>query len=534
MSKFQAALTTIEAFFNASPKEDSAVAARHELPAPPKRLILGLMFALVIYVIVRGVAAAAVRTFLFDELLALAVASQSSTRAMWNALSEGVDSQAPLFYLIERAVLNVLKNKQIALRLPAILALPCTLTCVFVYVRRKSSEFIAFLCAVLILLTSLFHIYAVDGRAYGMVIACIAFALVCYQRVPSPIWTIMLGVSLILAELLHYYAIFSMLPFWVAEFVCILRARRFRWQVSAALALGPVPLLLFWPWISHLRALLGPHIWTHYGLSSIPLTYGGFFLTGGAFGFAVVSVCVVGIVGARLLTAEGKSGERVERDPVEAALLLALLALPFPTALAVNLMHGAMLDRYLLASALGVALTMACVMSWARERVVLLFAVFVFSSVAVHEFTFWRSVHSLRLDNLAPPVEALIQKAGHPDLPVVVSDGVTYLQLAYYAPPEWKKRFVFLEDSEKAVKYSGTDSIDKNLVILRPYMPIQVDALLEFVAAHPAFLLYVEDPGAGFDWLPGYFSEVASSVQVVVVEANRKVYLVTMKAEASR
>jgi len=84
------------------------------------------------------------------------------------------------------------------------------------------------------------------------------------------------------------------------------------------------------------------------------------------------------------------------------------------------------------------------------------------------------------------------------------------------------------------VKYSGTDSIDKNLVILRPYMPIQVDALLEFVAAHPAFLLYVEDPGAGFDWLPGYFSEVASSVQVVVVEANRKVYLVTMKAEASR
>ncbi len=514
--------------------EEGPVAMGNELPAPSRKVILGLMVALVIYVIVRGLATAAVRTFLFDELLTLAVASQSSARAIWNALSRGADSQPPLFYLVERAALSIINSKQIAVRLPAILALPCTLICVFVYIRKKNSEFIAFLCAVLILLTSLFHIYAVDGRAYGMVIACIAFALVCYQRVPSPFWTIMLGVSLILAEFLHYYAVFSMLPFWVAESVYILRGRRFRWQVWAALALGPVPLLFFWPLLSSLRTLYGAHIWTHYGLSSIPPTYGSFFLTGGAFGFALIAVCVAGIVGARLLAVEGGSRARVERDPVEAALLLALLGLPLPTALAANLMHGAMLDRYVLASILGVALAMPCVMSLARERVVLLFAIFVFSSVAIHEFSFWRSARSLRPDNPAPPVEALIQKAGHPDLPVVVSDGITYLQLAYYASPEWKKRFVFLEDVDKAVKYSGTDSIDKNLVVLRPYMPIQVDALSEFVATHGTFLFYVEDPGAGFDWLPSYFPVEASSMQALVVEANRKVYLVTMKEEPSR
>jgi hypothetical protein len=341
----------------------------------------------------------------------------------------------------------------------------------------------------------------------------------------------MLGVSFMLAESLHYYALFSMLPFWVAESVYSLRARRFRWQVWAALALGPLPLFFFWPLLSNLRAYFGTHIWTHYGLSSIPLTYGSFFLTGGAFGFAVIAMCIAGVVGARLLPTRDMIEAKVERDPVEATLLLAFLVLPFPTALATNLMHGAMLDRYVLASVLGIALAMACVLSLARERIVLLFAVFVFSSVAIHEFSFWRSAHSFRLDNPAPPVEALMQKAGHTDLPVVVSDGITYLQLAYYASPEWKKRFVFLEDSSKAVQYMGTDSIDKNLVVLRRYMPMQVDSLPEFVAAHPTFLLYVEDPGAGFDWLPNYFSGEASSVQALLMEGIRRVYLVKMKED---
>jgi hypothetical protein len=153
----------------------------------------------------------------------------------------------------------------------------------------------------------------------------------------------------------------------------------------------------------------------------------------------------------------------------------------------------------------------------------------VLSSVVIHEFSFWRSAYSLRLNNPAAPVEAVIQKAGHPDLPVVVSDGNAYLQLNYYAEPEWQKRFVFVADAEKAAKYTGKDTLDKNLLVLRDYTPIQVATLSEFVPAHPTFLLYVEDPGSGLDWLRNYFPEQASSVQALVAEGNRKVYLVTMK-----
>ena len=515
-------------------REEAPEADQSRFQAPPAKVIHWLMGMLVVYVIVRSIVAATTKPFWFDEFLTLTVSSLPNLKAVWGALSRGLDSPPPVFYVVEREFIGLLQNKQIALRLASILAFPCTLLCIFVYVKKRSGEAIGLICALLLLLTSLFHSHAVDARPYSMMIACVAIALVCYQRVPSPVWTVMLGLSLMLAESFHYYAVFSMIPFGVAEFVYFFSTRRFRWPVWVALALGPAPLLIFWPLLSNLRALYGLHYWAHYSLSSIPLTYGSFFLTGGAFGFALVAVCATGVVGARLLPTKEAPNESIGRDPAEASLLLTLLLLPFPTALATHLMHGVMVDRYVVASVLGVALSLACVMALARGRVVLIFAVFILSTIALHEFTFWRAAHSLRLDNPASPVEALVQKAGHTDLPVVISDGTTYLQMAYYASPESKKRFVFLQDGQKAVQYSGTDSVDKGVDILQSYAPLQVEPLSQFIAAHRTFLFEVENnPALGLAWHPGYLQAEASSMQLIGADGTRKIYLITMKENST-
>src|SRR5208337_5695249 len=121
----------------------SAAGARQELPVSSKRLILGLMVALVVYVIVRGMAAAAMKPFWFDELLTWAVSSQPSMGAVWAALTRAVDGQPLGFYAIERIASSFSHNKEIALRLPAILAMPCTMVCVFVFVKKRSGELIA-------------------------------------------------------------------------------------------------------------------------------------------------------------------------------------------------------------------------------------------------------------------------------------------------------------------------------------------------------------------------------------------------------
>jgi hypothetical protein len=69
------------------------------------------------------------------------------------------------------------------------------------------------------------------------------------------------GSQLATAQALHYYAVFAVVPFFIAEAVLVLQARRLRVVVWLALACGPVPLLVFWPLLSKFKAYYGAHIW---------------------------------------------------------------------------------------------------------------------------------------------------------------------------------------------------------------------------------------------------------------------------------
>ena len=77
--------------------EERPVTSGYELPKPSRKVILGLMVALVLYVLVRNVAAAMTRPIWCDEVLTMLVASQPNLRAMWTALMRGVDSHPPPF-----------------------------------------------------------------------------------------------------------------------------------------------------------------------------------------------------------------------------------------------------------------------------------------------------------------------------------------------------------------------------------------------------------------------------------------------------
>ena len=67
-------------------------------------------------------------------------------------------------------------------------------------------------------------------------------------------------------------------------------------------------------------------------------------------------------------------------DPVEAALLLAFLALPISTYIATKILHGGMLDRYVTPTIVGIAISLCCALSLARKGVMALFALFVLLS----------------------------------------------------------------------------------------------------------------------------------------------------------
>src|SRR5262249_8013500 len=172
-----------------------------------------------VYTAVRGITGAAAKPLLLDELLTLTIARQPDIHGVWKAVQSAFDGHPIPFYLIERIALHASNNVEIALRLPSILAFPCLLICIFSFARRSYGEIAALFSVTLILVTDLFDTYLVDARPYSMLMACIGLALVCYQRIGTPVYRLLFPLALLCAESLHYFAIFAMAPFGIAELV---------------------------------------------------------------------------------------------------------------------------------------------------------------------------------------------------------------------------------------------------------------------------------------------------------------------------
>jgi hypothetical protein len=218
----------------------------------------------------------------------------------------------------------------------------------------------------------------------------------------------------------------------------------------------------------------------------------------------------------------------------ERVLVLGLLALPLAAFVAMKIAHGGLTERYMLPAALGLPLAAGYILPRFDRRLVALFGVFLFFGLTAQESSFWlhQRHHLGKIVSPAQEVEEFVNKAGHRDLPVMVSDARDYLQLTYYGSPALVTRLVVLEDAPRALVYSGSDNVDKQLLILRSYVSLQVYEFHGYVAKHPEFLLYSE--GTMFDWWPARLVEDGYVLRLVAIHESRKVYLVVSKDQASQ
>lgn len=153
------------------------------------RFLPGLTYSvlalLTVYGFVRSVVAAAGKPFWYDELLTEVVAAQGTWDRIIAALRGPTDGQPPLFYVVEHLASGLCANQQVALRLPAALGLVCALLCLFVFARKHCGDLLALVCAGGLFVSCVFQTYAQETRPYSLVMALIAFAMVCYQRAES-------------------------------------------------------------------------------------------------------------------------------------------------------------------------------------------------------------------------------------------------------------------------------------------------------------------------------------------------------------
>ena len=241
-----------------------------------KLAALGI-WILIAYAIVRSLFAAASKPFWYDEVSTIILARQRTISAIWRALAHAADGQPPSFYIVERAAVALVQNPHIAFRLPSIFGFACALLCIFRFVRQRSGGVYALFCAAILLVTVLYDPYAIEARPYSLLVACVAIALLCYQRAPEAGWLVLMGISLAAAEALHYYAVFALVPFGLAEIAVFLKTRRLRPGVWLALACELVPLAVDWPLLLAAKRSFGPHIWDPPTLRHIGSIYGWLF-----------------------------------------------------------------------------------------------------------------------------------------------------------------------------------------------------------------------------------------------------------------
>jgi hypothetical protein len=283
---------------------------------------------------------------------------------------------------------------------------------------------------------------------------------------------VLLGLSLILAESFHYYAVFAMIPFGLAEIVLSLSTRRARWPIWAALACGTLPLMISWPILRAIKILYGSQVFSRAAFSQVPGYYGSYFVTSHAFGLELAAVSIASIVWSYLWPKQAllRPAGHQAGDVSEAALLLGLNVLPLIVVVLVSLTHGVLLDRYALATTIGVAFGIASALCTVRPEAIVLFAILLFPIVG--------------------------------------------------------KRLVYLTDADKELAFEGTDTIVKAMVGLRDYSPVRVVNYGQFTTTQREFPVYSD--GAG--WILENLSREAASVRLLKLDKGRCLYLMQMRA----
>lgn len=384
------------------------------------RAAFPVLLGIVVYAALRNLAQATIKPLWFDELITQVMTRQSSLSALWSALKSAADSNPPGFYLIERAAVALPLNEHIAYRLASVVAFSFTLICLYWLVERRSGPLRALLCASLLLVTPLFTLYADEARPYSVLIACISFALVCYQREPGALWTFGLFACLTLAMCLHYYAVFALLPFLAAELVLTCQTRRPRYFVWIALLLSLAPVLVFRPLWEASKTYYGFHIWSRPRFTDVLDSYGSFFQVGRPWGLALVALCVAAVLRAVWPRDwPAKSVEGRQMGPLqEPVLALGFIAFPLIVFVSAELVHGAVVPRYFLCAILGIVLGLRCVLDWLPSRAVLAGAALLLVVIVSQELGFWTDfAQSAPTAGAALSLEALADSLPQKDLP---------------------------------------------------------------------------------------------------------------------
>ncbi len=432
-----------------------------------------------------------------DELLTTFSARQANVHEIVQAIQEGCDGPPPLYAILVHFLIPIVKNEALAARLPSSIGFCAMMLGLFAFCRKRVSTLYALIASMLA--CEVCRYYSTEGRSYGAVLGCAAWALVCWQGVQGPrrlVNLVGLGFFLSLMMALHYYSVFFLGPLLLVELVRSARKKEIDLGIIAAAAAACGVLALHYPLIEA-GAQATEHFWSQASLAQIRPFYTTFLVP-------MMGVCSIGILALALfpVLADEIRPQPIEIPLREWILLNTLSVTPVLVIVASIFTTHIFVDRYLVWSAIG----MAALASFAvfrgfrghRPASVSILAILLTAAAGRQAIGQLSNGSPLRerqdiLDRLKT-----VDSSGQP---ILVTDSHAFIEMSYYAPLEIRNRIVYPIRRELDLRYTNTDSDALLFAALARRSHLHIEQYEKFMAEHKSGFLLASRYS---DYLPEY------------------------------
>ncbi len=524
-------------------------------------------------------ARARAKPFWHDEVFTI-LESRLPLTTLWRASQDGLDLAPPLNTILTRVTHAALGAGLIRTRLPPMCGFTAACLLVFVMVRRRSNALIGLAAAIALCFTGAFQ-YAYEARGYDLTVGCFAVAFFAWSEAARGrrrrLHLLVMGMALAAGVWAHYYAVVAFVPLAIGELVRQIGRRRVdraSWIAFAGAAAAVLPLAPLL--ISSLPQ--AATFWTRQETVSISNTYGevlGAIITSRFTLSGLIVMVLIVLALFRRLRGDGRRtggalapssdggpegpplpitrrGEALGRPisisrsggalapplhgPPDGPLLptcerhelvagLVSLTIPALAMLVASVTGGAFVPRYTLFADVGFALVVPLAIARfasvvaAADVILCLILVVPLASDVVNTLAS-RPFESHNPIDDRPLLTQQLARGGD----IVVSGGLTYLQLWYYLSAEQQPRAIYVADPETELRETHTDTIDRGYLSLSRWSDVPIVAYNEFVLAQRTFYVY----GCGPHWLSNRLHDDGASISNIRYELGCWLYRVDL------
>jgi hypothetical protein len=459
-----------------------------------------------------------------DELFTVYISQQPTLSDVWHALMTGAEQLPPFFFVIVRIFTSALGSSPIVFRLPETLGFLIMSLSLFFFVQKRVPSSYGLLAFIFPAVTNAYY-FSYEARPYGLVMGFCGLALLNWQAAAEgrkrPLSLIGLAIFLACAIDCHYYALLALFPFAVAECARFLASRKLDWAMYGAIVVSVAPLTIYFPLI-RAASKYSSTFWAKPQWTSLVSFYENLLVPAG-----LSLLLLTLIAGLCLCFRFDRDQEQLRYASIpmrDIALALGFVLLPTVAIFVAKLVTGAFTSRYAVYSVLGVGVLLAWSLArigWGRATVGFLIAAATLGCWLVIVVRQYREFVAARAEQ-ADTFGFLV--AQEHELPLVIASPHQFFVQSRWAAIKHRGHFIYLADTAMALRYTNTDDVERGLITLKDYAPLDVQEYHGFVASHRMFLLYgYPDP---FGWILQDLLRTGSSISLKARNGDSLLYLV--------